>query len=789
MSDIHTRAGLQWRIKLFGPVQVTTPGGAAVPLRGKKAGELLARIALLPGRMHSRSDLADALWGDSDVASARTRLRQEIAALRAQFPASDDLAPLLIVSPDHLCIGPNTETDAARFNECCAGALQKANIAAKMTLLKEACELYAGPLLCEYDAQWVTPERYRFQRLYEQAAYTFAEAQLELADFPAAEETLRLLLSHNPLHEQAHVALMRLYSLCGQPERVRQQLTELEDAQKAAGEPPPTEETRRVAERLRGDAISRALQKAAPPVATPIDSNGSASVIPTGQVRRQPAASHAEPRTEPRMSSSVPHSNRSILVAAGILGLVLLIGSVALWASKTFKNARREPGPVSSVLADMPPTFAYLDKGDLGEKTNSEGVAIAADTTGIYATGLVQTETEDVDILTLKLSYKGELLWRRRYSSPEHDCDRPASLCLDAHGAVYVAGETYVPAGEGHPGEWRLALLKYDTAGKRLWAIRSPVPVQNGENIQVIDDRQGGCYIGGTAVVKGAQAILVLHYDRDGRMLGQNVLTSGTRASFGQFACTGDGTLALCGTTRRKSGTEDADHDWIVASLGPDCHEQWRAFVDGGMHGSDAAHNVMLDSGGNVVVGGVLNTGDPARGGHGINLAVVKFSQDGTRLWKKVADDTGPNVFAEGLGSNQYGDVAVGGTIEHNDGTCGAVVVRYNRHGQHIETWHYAPAPGYRSVALDSVILDDGLSIGYLGMATSGKLSDLRKTSAIIYGWRSSEGRPILQSTYRAVPETLNSANDWAPAHGGRFAITGQSELAPNKRSLLVLFY
>src|SRR5258706_14595455 len=65
----------QWHIHLFGALEVDGPTGERARLNGKKAGELLAFLALKPGQAHSRERLLTLLWGDIDVSHSRTRLR------------------------------------------------------------------------------------------------------------------------------------------------------------------------------------------------------------------------------------------------------------------------------------------------------------------------------------------------------------------------------------------------------------------------------------------------------------------------------------------------------------------------------------------------------------------------------------------------------------------------------------------------------------------------------------------------------------------------------------------
>src|SRR5262249_22686897 len=155
--------------------------------------------------------------------------------------------------------------------------------------------------------------------------------------------------------------------------------------------------------------------------------------------------------------------------------------------------------------------WTYVYHHRLGERPTgkqpggSEPKAMTVSGPDIYVTGLTDTEKEDADILTLKLSPEGKERWVARYSSPEHDCDRAYSISTDTHGGVYVAGESFIPARPGVPEGWRLVVIRYDAnSGRQLWAQRSPVITKNRDMaIQVVARLEGGCYVGGTALLNG----------------------------------------------------------------------------------------------------------------------------------------------------------------------------------------------------------------------------------------------------------------------------------------------
>ena len=269
MFDSHSDNITPWRIQLFGALVVEKPTGDRVTLSATKAGELLAFLALSPDQAHRRERLISLLWENAETASARTRLRQEILKLRAQFAAEADPFPLLLITQAELQVLPGTQIDAIRFLAACAGAKQAADWADKRRLYADVRALYRADLLVEYDAPWIVAERARLSMLYEQALRDCAELHRQRQEYAVAEEALQCLLAHNPGLEESHIALMRLYAEQGQPGRVQRQYQALERMLRETHGTEPERAMRQLAESLRADARQRAIVLPVPSVNAP----------------------------------------------------------------------------------------------------------------------------------------------------------------------------------------------------------------------------------------------------------------------------------------------------------------------------------------------------------------------------------------------------------------------------------------------------------------------------------------------------------------------------------------
>ncbi|WP_439392267.1 BTAD domain-containing putative transcriptional regulator [Bradyrhizobium sp. PMVTL-01] len=199
-------------LALLGGFRLQTDPGEPVPLSTKKAGALLAYLALNPGRAQARAKLAALLWGDHSEVQARDSLRQALSLLRKALSHVDPGA--LIAHEDTISFEPSAlTTDASLFAELVAqeGAEH----------LEQAIALYGGELLDGFQVRapefesWVTAERERFRELALEAMTRLLDHHLSTG---AVEPGIRMaarLLAADPLQERVHRTLMELYSRQG----------------------------------------------------------------------------------------------------------------------------------------------------------------------------------------------------------------------------------------------------------------------------------------------------------------------------------------------------------------------------------------------------------------------------------------------------------------------------------------------------------------------------------------------------------------------------------------------
>lgn len=176
------------QLTLFGEVLLNTPTGSYA-LRGGKGAALLVYLAYRGGWVRRESLLA-LLWPETPEKQARANLRQLLVKLRR----SPHVGGLEVTASG---VRWPVTTDVAAFR----GALDEDDFTA-------AADLYAGPLLAEFDAagsgdfgEWLAGERDGLFFAFRSAALARARALRQGGAFDELAVVLGRLLHHDPFDE------------------------------------------------------------------------------------------------------------------------------------------------------------------------------------------------------------------------------------------------------------------------------------------------------------------------------------------------------------------------------------------------------------------------------------------------------------------------------------------------------------------------------------------------------------------------------------------------------------
>jgi DNA-binding SARP family transcriptional activator len=154
-----------------------------------------------------RAHLAALLWPDSSEAQARTNLRKRLHELRRALPDAERFLDLRAQTVSWRAGAPY-RLDVAEFEAAARRAGTPAEIAG-------ALRLYRGDLLPGHYDEWILGERERLRQAVARLLERGIAAGAAERDYPTALGYARRLRDHDPLHEAAHRALIRLHALAG----------------------------------------------------------------------------------------------------------------------------------------------------------------------------------------------------------------------------------------------------------------------------------------------------------------------------------------------------------------------------------------------------------------------------------------------------------------------------------------------------------------------------------------------------------------------------------------------
>ncbi|HUO85783.1 MAG TPA: BTAD domain-containing putative transcriptional regulator [Thermoanaerobaculia bacterium] len=219
------------QIQLFGGFDVRDDGADEVRFESQKVRALLAYLAAQEGRPFSREHVSSLLWPEADGESSRRNLRQALYNLRQSLPALDEA---LEVSHQNVALnlGPADRVDVVEFLAALRRGLP-GDDEVFVAPLRRALELYRGDLLVGFHVrdsaafeEWQAAAQSRLREAALLALGALVEHFAARGEYEEALIHARRRVEIDPLSEDAHRELMRLYVLAG---RRRRALVQFED--------------------------------------------------------------------------------------------------------------------------------------------------------------------------------------------------------------------------------------------------------------------------------------------------------------------------------------------------------------------------------------------------------------------------------------------------------------------------------------------------------------------------------------------------------------------------------
>jgi DNA-binding SARP family transcriptional activator len=198
-------------LKLFGDVKLMRGPNGEIALP-RKTRMLLAYLASDGGNPIPRDKLAGLIWHDRAEEQARHSLRQCLFTFAKSI--GDDAAPLVDADRNHVSLNTSiVEVDTWRFERLLAENTPDA--------MRQAVALHTGDFAAgvSFDDEtldtWCAAERTRFRELCYETLARLSSHYADTARLDEAIEAGRRLVTLDPLREDGHRILMRLFGRAG----------------------------------------------------------------------------------------------------------------------------------------------------------------------------------------------------------------------------------------------------------------------------------------------------------------------------------------------------------------------------------------------------------------------------------------------------------------------------------------------------------------------------------------------------------------------------------------------
>lgn len=211
------------RISLLGIVRVTHQGLPTENSMGRAVRELLGYLTLFRHRFHAREVLAGLFWGNSSEKRARSCLSTTLWRLRKVLEPNHVPTGTYLVTTPTGEVGFNQESDhwldVEIFEKQVKHILARPYESLKpkeVSQLEETLNLHEGELLEGFYDDWALRERERLRSLYVSGQIHLLYHYSHHSIYEQGLACARNILNLDPLREEIHREMMRLYFRNGQ---------------------------------------------------------------------------------------------------------------------------------------------------------------------------------------------------------------------------------------------------------------------------------------------------------------------------------------------------------------------------------------------------------------------------------------------------------------------------------------------------------------------------------------------------------------------------------------------
>ena len=289
---------------------------------------------------------------------------------------------------------------------------------------------------------------------------------------------------------------------------------------------------------------------------------------------------------------------------------------------------------ISSSYSQWVSNYWGNQTGDINIQ-NAKGMAVTTDNSGkCYVAGYILDPNNGNDIVIMKYDQNGDTLWTRIFNGQGNSEDKAFGIVTDNFNNIYVTGSVTLP-GRGLD----LIVLKYSPGGNLLWykTFGASQNATDDEGLAIDIDNYGFvCVTGYCTNNDGLTDMITQRYTPLGDRIFSRKFDGPENLNGKAFGIVvdSDNSVYVAGYITTAERLEDI----VVVKYSQFGIKLWVRKYDGGASAEDKAFGIAVDENDNVYVTGYVS---PDNSGVNTDAVLIKYNSEGRIKWDKTYNGEG----------------------------------------------------------------------------------------------------------------------------------------------------
>ena len=343
----------------------------------------------------------------------------------------------------------------------------------------------------------------------------------------------------------------------------------------------------------------------------------------------------------------------------------------------------------------------------VGGANSDDAFSIELDAAGnVYVGGTSLGSGTGLDIMIIKYSNSGTVVWEVRYTNAEARDDELSKMIVDAAGNVYVAGISNYASTQKD-----FVTIKYNSAGQTQWVKN----YSNGNNNDYLSnmavDASGNVYVTGYSFVPGnSYDFVTIKYNSAGVQQYYYSLNAGGEDTGTDIAVDAAGNAYIAGVT----DAYGTGLDYFVYSINSSGSYRWLQRYNGPANGEDRILSIITNASGNVIVSGYSN-----QGATGFDPVTIMYNSAGTQQWLRTLN-VGGDDRAYDLNLDAAGNIYLAGKTNAYGTADDYITCSYNANGDFRWLMAYNNSPTNGNDFAVKILTDASGNVYVTGASSGG---------------------------------------------------------------------